>query len=530
MAIAIINTSKSTVGAKRYDMAGGGSLLLAAFMLLFQHCITDDTYTGGLTGGCLDTLLTGAGCPVQFDEHTPNFSIEMVQQEFTGPEGTFLDSLWLISDGNRYVAIYRPGQKPFIDVFAPNPREAPDTLIMPVRYHNATLLGTRLTTSNWYDKWAISGDEHSFSFSGGGDSLTLTETQRWYKTGAYKRDGYSKHAFTFRCDPKLGYVVDMDFVLETDDSTNTKPEFINFMPRDVVNPWPGESRYHYTIYTPVDRNGYFGYANNLYAGNISDEKKTTWGKGFEIKSGGFIGMIEKGAYSPALFRSGDHRFVQRTCDAWLDQHNHILLPPRDRDGMFRIRARFMFVHLPPKASKYVIDHADIDPFDDKSAVMIRLGITEDFEDQPLPLTTTTIGLTRGFWEEDFIIDSAVAWSGQRSLRIRGLPDDTLSGSKQHFIRYPQVALKPNTRYRITAMVRTAHPEVHAWISADTYEWTPYDPGRLERHKTMLINSTTWRRAQLEFKTPAFDPFIDVRFRVVGDGDAWFDDFRFHEVG
>ena len=59
-----------------------------------------------------------------------------------------------------------------------------------------------------------------------------------------------------------------------------------------------------------------------------------------------------------------------------------------------------------------IDHAEIEVFDGKKATMIRLGVKEDFEDQPLPMTSTYIVLTKGFWQSDFQITRKTAYSGQ----------------------------------------------------------------------------------------------------------------------
>jgi hypothetical protein len=503
------------------------SILL--FLTMAISCQVSNRYNDINFGVALDSLLINSMIQDQFGGFSPSFHIEKRNFNFTGPNGVYTETLYVIMDRDRYVALYKSGEKPFLDVFAHNPYEAPDTLIMPVRYHNATLLGTRLTTTNWYDKWAISGDEHSYSFSNGGDSLTLSETQRWHKTGVYNRDGYSAHTFTFKCDPKLGYVVDMEFALETDDSTNTNPEFINLMPRDVVNPWPGKNRYHYTIYTPTSKKGYFGYANNLHAGNISDEKKTDWGKGFEVRSGGFIGMLEQNAYSPVLFRNGDHRFVHRTCDAWLDQHNHILLPPKGPDGYHRINAKFLFCYLPPSASNYVLETSKIDDFEGKRATMIRLGITESYEDQPLPMTSTSIGLTKGFWQPDFEITDKIAYSGQKSMIIEGISKEEAQKPQTNFIRYPQVILKPDTKYSIKAMVKVEGRNTEAFITGALYEWTPYDTTRIKRFQTDKSDSKEWADVQMTFTTPAYDPFIDVRFMVIGTGKAYFDDFEFVEL-
>ena len=253
--------------------------------------------------------------------------------------------------------------------------------------------------------------------------------------------------------------------------------------------------------------------------------KTEWGKGFEVRSGGLIAMVEVDSWSPALFRKGDLRFVHRTCDAWLDQHNHILLPKRDEDGFFRMNPKFFFAHVPPTVSNYLVDHVQLNDFDRRKETMIRLGVLEDFEQQPLPLTSTQIGLTKGFWEEDFII-SDDAYTGEKSLRINGKSKEALQGAMENFIRYPQIPLEPNTEYRISAQVKTSSPENRAWISASTYEWTPYDTDRLAIYSTDVSSSTSWKMIELSIVMPDFDPMVDVRFMVEGDGYAVFDDFKF----
>ena len=209
------------------------------FILLLSLMSCNDKAEAPLAyDGSYARLIKEAKVPPKFSAYRPDFYAEEKVFDFIGKEGPYLDTIWVIMDGDKYVALYFAQNKPYLDVFAANPDVAPTTLEMPVRHHNATLLGTRLTTSAWYDQWALSGDQHYRSFEGGGDSLMLVETQRWDQAGHYQREAISSHQFTFKVDPYLGYVVEANCQLQTNASTKKQIEFMNFMPRDAVNPWP----------------------------------------------------------------------------------------------------------------------------------------------------------------------------------------------------------------------------------------------------------------------------------------------------
>jgi hypothetical protein len=165
-------------------------------------------------------------------------------------------------------------------------------------------------------------------------------------------------------------------------------------------------------------------------------------------------------------------------------------------------------------------------FERKAAVMISLGVKEGFEEQPLPIEHVGTGLTKGFWQKDFEIDSTVAFSGNRSMRVKGKSPSEIAKTSTDFIRYPQIPLQANATYRLEVMAKATQPNTKGWIDASTYEWTPYDTTRLARYKTASVIDTTWRKLTLEFTTPPFDPFVDIRFRAEGEGDILFDDFFF----
>ena len=164
-------------------------------------------------------------------------------------------------------------------------------------------------------------------------------------------------------------------------------------------------------------------------------------------------------------------------------------------------------------------------------VMIRLGITEDFEDQPLPLTYTKAALTKGFWEKDFQISEVVAHSGKKSLMIEGVVNKNTNVNEPvgEFIHCPAIPLEPNTTYRIQAYARVESDSVRAFISADLYQWSAGEKGHIRYQKTNLASRNQWQKIDLLFTSPDFDPFVDLRFNAVGKGKVWFDDFKFEKL-
>lgn len=468
----------------------------------------------------------------KFKGHVPNFTAEkQIYKSARFKTDPVSQEIWLIKDGDKHIALYVPGDKPYIDAIAGSPDEAIVDLKMPLRYHNATLLGSRLTTSIWVDTWGISGDTHRFEFSEGGKSITLTESQSWLPEGKAGREGNSVHAFTFRFDEIFGYVIDMDFRFESNENKKKMPEMINFMPPNVWNPWPGHEKLDYTVYSPPELEGYLMFANNLTAGDLSDNDKHDWGRGFEIKSGGFVMLADSNTWSPALFRMGNHRFTQRTCDVWLDQHNHVHMPSEpDADGFYRIHAKFKFLHLTPEMSTFVIGNADFKKLKKEKAVLIQIGKVENFENQPVSLLKPIRGLIRGWWIPDFQIVEGFSKSGKHSLKVDGISAAQLKKDWKHnYIQAPNIYLSPNTTYEITCWAKVEGRNTNAYILGDLYEWSVHDEARLVYQRTNAARSHYWNKLKLKFNTGNYDPSIDLRFMVEGEGVGYFDDFHMRAV-
>ena len=463
-----------------------------------------------------------------YSVHIPEFRVQAKDIQFARAKGgTEYRRIWFITDQEHHVALYVPGQKPYLDVIAGPLEQAPDTLVMPVRYHNATLFGTRLTTSLWLDAWRITGSEHDFKFRVTDSTVVLEEWQRWSRASGAKRDGFSHHRFTFAVDDRFGYVVRIDCHFESDENSITDPEFINFMPPDVWNPWPGESKYAYTVYAPGNEPGYRKFAHNLVAADLSDNHKQAWGKGFSIRDQGFVATLDSAAWSPALMHYGSFLFIQRTCDVWIDQHNHVRIPPPNDKGKFRCDPSFVFCHFPPKLSTYLLKQAKPHPLPRENAVMIAVGETEDFESQPKPLTQSHQGPVRAWWLEDLKISREQCRSGHQSLKVNGITLQQLQKNwKINYLHAPNIHLDDHSTYELSAWVRVEGDNTFAFIMADLYEWTIHNPERLVVQRTDTSALEQWQIISLRFETGEWDPSVDLRFMVIGEGHAYFDDFVF----
>jgi len=76
--------------------------------------------------------------------------------------------------------------------------------------------------------------------------------------------------------------------------------------------------------------------------------------------------------------------------------------------------------------------------------MIRLGITESFEEQPCAVTSTIRELCKGWWQADYQITAQEARSGNRSMLIQGITVEKLQEPLTNFNIAPQIPLDANS--------------------------------------------------------------------------------------
>ncbi len=489
----------------------------------------------------IEDLVRLVGPPRRFAAHEPDFSVEERTFTFRSSSGPARTKMWVVMDGERHVALYVP-ELSIMDVITHDPGKAPRELEMPYRYTSQTIFDTRLTTILWYDLRGVSGESHGFAFSGGGKTVTLTEWQEWRN----RRTAKSVHTFTVSCDPVHGYVVDVECSLETDDrdrrfARRRRLEFVNVLTRDVANVWPGRWRHDTTVYSPEGRSfahGFAGWRNNPAAARFSDNVTG----GLRVRERGFVAFLaDEDGWGPALSRRGASGYTLSTGEVWQEQHNYVAVPRRpDADGFYRMGPRFRLAWLPPEVTKYVLEHTAIDDFSEHAAfrprasgsvsrprqVIVRFGVSEGFEDQPLPMTTAT----RGAWGETLGVSEDEAHSGARSLVVRGLPRDRPLDRRTGFLLTPQIPLDPGSVYLLECWVKVAGGDTEAYISADLYESSPHEDAPAAQQRTGSVTPEQgWRYVTISFKAPPYDVFVDLRFIALGEGSAYFDDFSMTKV-
>lgn len=514
----------------------GRALMLAGMVWLSGQTASAAERTAAMND-VVAGLLTQLNVPDRFAGHVPDFAVEQRDLQCMGPNGPYTETVHLITDHGKLVAIY--SGRPQIRVMPVTPHTAQPLAdwVPPVRYHNATTTGARMTTIPWLTAWAYTGTEKGHRFEGGGKTLTFVEWQRWAPGNPTGATGYAEYRFTFDVDPKLGYVVRGDFVVQLDQrpikkgQPISKFEYTNLLNGEMSRVWPGEWRYDRTAYTPADGDKFAGHAfagwfNNVFAAELSDDRPV------KLRSGGFISFIDDDDWSPALSTFADYAPSLQTCNVWQDQHNHLSFPdePNHPNG-YELRWTSRFQYLPPELSRHIADTMAMDDFGGRREVMIRIGQTEDFEDQPLPLATTR---TRGISGHGLRIGTDVARSGSRSLvYTAGNPE----GEKSHyrnrgeFLFLPQITLQAGHRYRIEAYARVTEPDTTARITADLYEWTPHDPARLKQQETnAAATPNEWVLIELDFTAPNYDAYLDLRFMQSGKGKVYYDDFKLEDLG
>ena len=162
----------------------------------------------------LDKLIGETNPPQRFAAHTPAFSLKTVTQEFQGPSGPYKETFEVIYDNNRAIALR--SNRPQLDLFTHDPGQGFEAIPWPARYHNATIWGTRLTTiPGWANGDQRSEHKRTWAIAEDGGSITLHEWQVWDGSSKDMQvPGRADYYFTFRVDPILGYVIDLDARME----------------------------------------------------------------------------------------------------------------------------------------------------------------------------------------------------------------------------------------------------------------------------------------------------------------------------
>jgi hypothetical protein len=487
--------------------------LMAAAMALPALARADD----------IDSLAAKVRPPERYKDYRADFRVEVRHFAFHQANGAVEErDLPVVLDGPKVVALLRSGD---INLIARSPDLAKTTLDITIgRYHLDTMLGPSLPTWQWLKPVKV----HGAIYAEG--EATIAPEDRWEgggRTLAFVRElkappeAHVLHRFTFSVDPVFGYRIDGRYDAGLKEVPEGKARAFTsgtFCP-GCYTVWPETAVYDRTVITVPGVEGFIGYANNLL--NMDrfdgDRRRTTWRKD------GFIAYLDpKTGWSVVRTRdSQGGEPAMPICNAHNDFHVHIPLEDayaRAADGLYHLAFHHRLMALPPEMTKYIWDHMQM-PTMGGPGVFIRFGRVEDFEDQPIPLDRPTRGLC---WT-----------SGGPSIST----DEAHSGNKSLFLKstswpnLPQVSLKPNSTYRLEAWFKVEGQGARAYMKGDFYEWSPHTGKMLVLQQTSPVEAGQgWQRSFLEFTTPAWDPFINIKFVVEGGGTAWLDDFNLIRLG
>jgi hypothetical protein len=506
----------------------------------------------------VDQLVKKLDPPARFRGHKPKWSVEKRPVTFEFMDGPKAWPFWFVRDGDRVVAVvptvgFHTGTI-YVQDFRPG--HAPKRVPFPTeRWHIDTAVGSELRTNNFIPGEYGSTDA-SYRWRPDGERLVLvrryegtTRFNRWaHRTKSPVRVD-ATNTIIFRVDPVLGYVVEATYDVWTDPPPRTY-EYCSAATSGRYLLWPGEATCFRHAIARAGEEGFVGYACNHGATKRHGRES--------CRDGGFVSFLnDQTGWSPTwtIRQGGDARLV--VCGAHTDL-DFVMAWPKEpaarADGLKHHVVRHRMLALPPELTKHVWDRMKL-LHEGESRLMVRFGVLEDFEAQPLPLTTRLRGMP---WSAE--VTTRHARSGTKAIVFTGR-----SGHGD-----PQIALKPDTHYRIEAWVkvvdwtseqrkaaedalraktdkarqaaerdkargRKPRPvsefkppgKAEAYVLGRYYQWSPHSREWIgEPVKTNVVGPADgWQKLRVDFTTPKWGPFIDLAFHAV-NCTVYLDDLQF----
>ena len=484
-------------------------------------------------------ILEKVSPPQRFLEYKPNFSmIENDENIVSDSDVKKIKIYHFLTNGKHFGDFYSPSA--ILDLKL-HPQEASKKIYVPVRYNWGNWFGTRFPAGIWIDGQGVSGDTSFVKIEVSSDSIQLVRTEKWFKTGKYKREATCIHNSVIKIHPIFGIIVNVDIRFTTDTISKQKNtiEFLNFLGANTSSPWIYNKQYEKTIYS-TKNNEIEGWYNNVYASDL-----TNYGKGFSSKQNGFVSFVsDKNKWSSTLLYIKGDIAPNKTCNVWLDQHNNIFVPQKSADGNYHFDVKYMIVNLPPEITEYLNNNMIIKKFKEDSAILIPLGTLENFENQPYSLQSDVKGVVPKYSyvkDSRYFIDHTFGYKSKKSMKVKGITTTDSLQKYDFFMWGPEIKLEAYTKYLIEVMVKVETPDTHAYMVADWYSNDHHnmEQSLIQKNRSSLVkyskikasenHKSDWEKISLEFATGAFDPFCDLRFVVLGTGSAWFDDFKFVKI-
>ena len=207
----------------------------------------------------------------------------------------------------------------------------------------------------------------------------------------------------------------------------------------------------------------------------------------------------------------------------MDQHQFVSFPsPLPAGGYVTVAPTFSLAYLPPAASDailssvQVITHVSDGTRGNGSAVMIRLGVLEDFSQQPVALTEPLRALVTVRYNPDYKLVDAGAGRG-RALSVAPVPNpsDFYAFSNMQ----PLIPLNASTAYlgRAAALppYSSACPGSVARLVVMLFEDDDFNTqnDRLLLYSSINATGSQWQALNLSFTSPPWPSYADVRFEA-----------------
>ena len=521
----------------------------------------------------IDDLAHKLALPARWHGYKPDFHFTRQTYTFNEPAGPTKRTWRLAMDGPRYVALIPDDH---IQLLGFTVGTAPTSFGPPTRYLLDTFRGPALPTQCLmprfvsYDDSGASNISRSDSFGVGGSTMTLTRASPRNPVEVIKKYVFSVH-------PQLGYMIEgtTEVTFRRPDP-KTKEFTTDIACSGSFQPWANQWVYDKTVLTPAGTADVQAYANNTAAmAHLAASDPLT------LRNGGFVAWLHcQNSWSPCRTFSGLGPDANMTLDPRSNTlHLKIPIPPEVRNDPNGARQVWKLTErlfaLPPELTAHLREQAK-PAMQAGEGLVLRIGRTEDFEDQPIAFSQPVRGLA---WSEP----TAPAASAQPARGAAGpeqkkppklLTARGASGKKCLLIEgktqvnvpwfsvtpdIQRIRLRPDSKYSIEAMMkaedlttedRTAYrqayddqaakmtlksetppdfeplaPHGEAYVTAELHASPDGGIAPVSRHKSTVTkaDNPAWQKVTLELTTPQYDTYLRVSF-ISHSGSAMLDDF------
>lgn len=484
--------------------------------------------------------------PARFAQHIPQFHAQRRTMAVAG--GPKTRDLVVVFDGERAVGIWGQGKRQWdrrFHLLTHRPGQGLDAAGL------AAHLKRHLCSFGYDALWA----EDGLAFSVGpwvpsaefeperietilGPAGTTWEAQEWISLGP---EAGSQHArLMLHCDPVHGYVAEVTVSLDLAGEMAAKRKgLMLFTPTiaSIQDAWPGRSHHVATVWTTPRDVGPTGQQFPTFCGYPLNAAAVR-GRQADVGPGGCALFLtpdrtdgEDGPWSTCVTSSG--RFGFGPCPLMLEATIGMPAPPLV-GGRLQYHQRFTYHAIPPEMSRRIwktcvlsgVDERTIQSFarlgiavnpQQPQAILLPLGVLEDFTHQPRDMTTFQRGIiTPGR------IEAQTGRDGGPCLRI----DRTMTLADSPL--YPKIRLAPSSRYRLRAWAKATHPEASAALSVET---VAYHPDGLRTKHPGPVLGPDWQPIEIRFATGRDDLATEAMIccEVAKGGGMLLDDFMLERL-